>query len=60
MKRICYVLALRKTWKSVKILGELPVSTDSKASGFLLVYDSLKDLHADWPGANYFTIETGD
>ena len=60
MKRTYYVLALRKTWESVKLFGELPVSTDSKANGFLLVYDSLDDLHADWPGANYFTVETGD
>lgn len=60
MKRTYYVLAVRKTWASMKVFDLLPVTTDSRANGFLLVYDSLDDLHADWPGANYFTIEAGD
>lgn len=58
-KKRYYVLAVRKAWSSVKLFEAMPVTVDSKASGFLLVYDSLEDLRAEFPDGQYFTVETG-
>lgn len=58
-KKRYYVLAVCKSWSSLKMFEVMPVTVDSKAGRFLLVYDSLEDLQAEFPDGRYFTIEAG-
>lgn len=43
-------------WKSLLIEGGKPLEVDTKALGFVPVYDKLEDLQKDFPGVDHITM----
>ena len=56
---IRYIAMLFNAWDKIQALTPFPVAVHplGKSVGFMLVYDSLDDLHRDYPHADYTAVE---
>jgi hypothetical protein len=53
----CYVAMRLMLWSSLQDnLTGLPVRMSDASVGFMQVYESVEQLRADWPDAEYVTI----
>jgi hypothetical protein len=59
MAELKYIVMILQRWDKITALTPMPqrIAPMDESVGFLLVYDSVEKLRAQWPEATYLTVE---